>query len=406
MAAPGAHSGDKCSAAGARVAGPSDVALQIPMQVQRITLGQFRRFEQAQWSPQPGINLLTGGNGIGKTSYLEALHLVSYGRSFRGRVRDGLVRLQQPALEVFVQWQAGEGEGSQVHRGGLRHSGQEWSARLDGEDVPQLGQLCAALAVVTFEPGSHVLISGGGEARRRYLDWGLFHVEPGFTPLWRRYSRALKQRNALLKQGAGRHALEAWDHELALAGEPLTDARLQYLARLQEQVVPLAAAIAPELQLHGLEYQPGWRRHDMPLADALLLAQERDRAQGHTSVGPHRADWSVRLEGLPGRELLSRGQAKLAALACLLGQAADFAAERGHWPVLCLDDLGSELDHRHLAWILDWLQCTGTQALVTATEVPQAFHGRPHALFHVEHGGDAVPATAPDAAGGGAATLV
>ncbi|MCR2669594.1 hypothetical protein NSP01_23950, partial [Salmonella enterica] len=89
----------------------------------------------------------------------------------------------------------------------------------------QLGNLCAALAVVTFEPGSHALVSGGGEPRRRFLDWGLFHVEPDFLSLWRRYSRALKQRNALLKQGGPSRMLDTWDHELAEAGEPLTSRR-------------------------------------------------------------------------------------------------------------------------------------------------------------------------------------
>lgn len=368
------------------------------MQVQRVTVGQFRRFQHGQWSPAAGINLLVGDNGVGKTSYLEALHLISYGRSFRGRVRDGLIRQGQSALEVFVQWQPGSDEGH-CHRGGLRHSGQEWQARLDGEDVAQLGQLCAALAVVTFEPGSHVLISGGGEPRRRFLDWGLFHVDPRFTPLWRRYSRALKQRNALLKQGASRMALAAWDQELAAVGEPLTAARMNYLARLQDQLLPLAEKIAPSLQIHALQFQPGWRRQEMPLADALLLAQERDRSQGFTSVGPHRADWSVLYADLQGREVLSRGQAKLTALACLLTQAADFAGERGHWPVLCLDDLGSELDRHHQTRILDFLQTTGAQVLVTATETPPAFMDRPIAVFHVEHNGAVVdgPGTASGA---------
>ncbi|MGN0858187.1 MAG: DNA replication/repair protein RecF [Stenotrophomonas sp.] len=368
------------------------------MQVQRVAVGQFRRFEQGSWEPLAGINLLLGENGIGKTSYLEALHLISHGRSFRGRVRDGLIRQGEQALEVFVQWQDPTGQGGE-RRGGLRHSGQDWSARLDGEDVAQLGQLCAALAVVTFEPGSHVLISGGSEPRRRFLDWGLFHVEPGFTAQWRRYSRALKQRNALLKQGASRHTLAAWDHELAQAGEPLTTARQHYLARLQDQLLPLAERLAPSLQIRGLEFHPGWKRQEMPLADALLLAQERDRQQGFTSVGPHRADWSVGYAQLSGREVLSRGQAKLTALACLLAQAADFAGERGHWPVLCLDDLGSELDRHHQGRILDYLQTTPAQVLITATEMPAAFDGRPIAMFHVEHDGMV-------ASEGGQATLV
>lgn len=362
------------------------------MRVQRLQLGRFRRFSTAQWLPAPGLNLLTGDNGAGKTSLLEALHLLSYGRSFRGRVRDGLIQQGSAELEVFAQWTLldAAGQGSE-HRAGLRHSGQQWSARLDGNDVAQLGHLCAALAVVTFEPGSHVLISGGGEPRRRFLDWGLFHVEPGFTPLWRRYSRALKQRNALLKQGASRASLEAWDHELAAAGEPLTAARLNYLARLQEQVLPIARHIAPSLQIAGMHFQPGWKRHEVSLADALLLAQERDRSQGFTSVGPHRADWEVEYVHLAGREALSRGQAKLTALSCLLAQAADFAQERHHWPVLCLDDLGSELDRSHQGRILDFLQQTDAQVMITATEIPPAFVGRQIAVFHVEHEGAVTP---------------
>src|SRR3546814_9174283 len=84
---------------------------------------------------------------------------------------------------------------SDVCSSDLRHAGQAWEGRLDGQPVASLGDLCAALAAVSFEPGSHALVSGGGEPRRRYVDWGLFHVEPDFLPLWRRYARALKQRN-------------------------------------------------------------------------------------------------------------------------------------------------------------------------------------------------------------------
>ena len=124
------------------------------MHIVRVALNRVRRFDSVELAPRPGINLITGANGAGKTSVLEALHLMAYGRSFRGRVRDGLVREHAPALEVFVEW-AQEATGvERTHRAGLRHSGQDWSGRLDGEDVAHLGQLCAALAVVTFEPGS------------------------------------------------------------------------------------------------------------------------------------------------------------------------------------------------------------------------------------------------------------
>ncbi len=351
----------------------------------------MRRFEAAELRPAAGLNLIVGDNGAGKTTLLEALHLMAYGRSFRGRVRDGLIRQGAPALDVYVEWEEPlEGADSGLRRRvGLRHTGQDWKGRLDGEDVSQMSSLCAALAVVTFEPGSHALISGGGEARRRFLDWGLFHVEPDFLPLWRRYARALKQRNALLKQGGYPNAaLDAWDRELSDAGELLTSRRLRYLERLQERAVPLAQRIAPGLEITGLEFAPGWRRQELPLSDALLLARERDRQYGYTSVGPHRADWKTEYAAIPGRDALSRGQAKLTALACLMAQAEDFAGVRGQWPVVALDDLGSELDRHHQRRVLEHLAAAPAQVMITATEIPTAIAelALPHALFHVEQG--------------------
>jgi DNA replication and repair protein RecF len=351
-------------------------------------MNRVRRFDSVELSPARGINLITGDNGAGKTSILEALHVMAYGRSFRGRVRDGLIQQGREALEIFVEWEEHRAQADPVRRrAGMRHTGQSWEGRLDGENVDHLGSLCAALAVVTFEPGSHVLISGGSEPRRRFVDWGLFHVEPDFLRLWRRYSRALKQRNALLKAGGSSVALDAWDHELAEAGTPLTSRRQQYLERLQEQAVRLAAEIAPGLGLRTLEFSPGWRRSEMSLADALLMARERDRIHGYTSVGPHRADWSVGFDAISGRDSLSRGQAKLTALACLLAQAGDYSTERGDWPVIALDDLGSELDRSHQGRVLQWLAASPAQVLITATEPPAVLNDLavPRTTFHVEH---------------------
>ena len=360
------------------------------MRITRLDIGAVRSITEARLEPAAGVNLLVGENGAGKTSVLEAIHLLGYGRSFRGRVRDGLVRQGQEALEIFVEWDEQRADHPPHRRkAGLRHSGPDWKGRLDGEDVAQLGNLCAALAVVTFEPGSHALVSGGGEPRRRFLDWGLFHVEHDFLALSRRYSRALRQRNALLKSGASAAMLEVWDRELAEAGEPLTRRRQAYVERLQGRAVALADVLAPSLGLRQIEFAPGWRRHEMSLADALLLGRERDRMTGHTGVGPHRADWSLLLAGLPGREALSRGQTKLTALSLLLAQAADYATRRGHWPIIALDDLPSELDRDHQRRTLDFLLAQpGLQLFITATETPSALQERAleYRLFHVEQG--------------------
>jgi len=352
------------------------------VRLSRLELRNLRNLADVGLEPGPGLNLLQGANGAGKTSVLEGLHLLAYGRSFRGRVRDGLVRTGQEAVEVFAQWQVEGEEGS--HRAGLRHSGGSWEARLDGESVDHLGELCAAFMVVTFEPGSHALVSGGGEPRRRFVDRGLFHVEHGFLPVWRRYARALKQRNALLKSRAGAAQISAWDQELAMSGEELSRRRALYLDRLQERLAPVAAALAPGLGLMTLEFEPGWRRSSLSLADALAVARERDQLLGHTSVGPHRADWKLRLAEKPEGEALSRGQAKLAALSCLFAQAADSALERNDWPVIALDDLASELDEVHRGRVLEFLATTPAQVFITGTDALPA--GGRETVFHVEQG--------------------
>lgn len=359
------------------------------MRLIRLTARGIRNLAPLELRPGPGLNLLLGDNGAGKTSVLEAVHLLAYGRSFRGRVRDGLVQTGRDALEVFAEWD----EPRDVRRrAGLRHEGQAWSGRLDGEPVQQLGDLCAALAAISFEPGSHALVTAGSEARRRYLDWGLFHVErdgeQAFRFVWRRYARALKQRNALLKQRASAGQLDAWDAELVAAAEQLDRQRATYVDRLQPRLEALSDELLPQLGSGRFEYRPGWRRDQLPLADALLLARERDLATGFTSVGPHRADWRISHAARPGGEALSRGQAKLTALACLLAQAEDFESLRGHWPVFLLDDLAAELDQSHQHRLLERLSRSGAQVFVTGTQAPASLEATAWAptVFHVEHG--------------------
>ncbi|MGY0505829.1 DNA replication/repair protein RecF [Luteimonas sp. e5] len=353
------------------------------MRIERLKLTAVRSIAHAELCPGAGLNLLTGENGAGKTSVLEALHLLGYGRSFLGRVRDGLIREGEPALEVYAEWQVGDGR---RQRAGLRHAGSEWQARLNGEPVAQLGDLCAAFAVVTFEPGSHALLGGSGDPRRRFLDWGLFHVEPDYLPLWRRYMRALRQRNRLLKLRQAGAQLEAWDQELVAAAEPLQRHRQAYVAALLPHLQAACERLLPDFGLVALELQPGWKQEAMSLADAVLLGRERDLALGHTGVGPHRADWRVAFVARPQRQAYSRGQAKLVALACLLAQARHLAEVRGEWPLVLLDDFASELDARHRRRVLDELRAAEAQVFMTGTDLPAELDGVPATLFHVEHG--------------------
>jgi DNA replication and repair protein RecF len=289
------------------------------MWIERLRIEQLRLFERVELELGPGLNIFVGANGAGKTSILEAVHVLANGRSFRGAVRDGLIRRGDSALRVYAEVHPDAER--PARRLGVQRGLRDWSARIDGLDAAVLSELYRELAVVCFEPGSHALIAGGSENRRRFLDWALFHVEHDFLAHWRRYQRALKQRNALLKTpGFDLSTIGGWEAEMATSGERLTEQRRSYLSRFEPVLRDVAGRFLPEVGELALTFQPGWG--GAPLMDALLATRSRDAAIGHTTAGPHRADWHVCYAGLPGRETFSRGQEKLTVLACVLAQAA------------------------------------------------------------------------------------
>jgi DNA replication and repair protein RecF len=350
------------------------------MRFQQLRIANLRSIAAEDIVLAPGWNVFSGPNGAGKTSLLEAAFLLSHGRSFRSAARDALTRHGSAGFSVFGEL------ADPVARVGLARRDGALQARLDGQDVA-VGELLRQVAVTCFEPGSHALIAGAAEERRRYLDWGVFHVEPLFLAKWRRYQRALRQRNALLRNQAGAAELAPWDVELAASGEAITAMRVRYFAQLQPFVTALCGELLVELGPPRLHLDEGYDTGES-LFDILQSRRERDTARGHTTAGPHRADWQIGFDAAPRREHLSRGQEKLCAFACLLGQARHHAAASGSWPVLCLDDLASEVDAAHLARMRDAAEQGGAQVLVTGTSAestPTPASGEV-AWFHVEQG--------------------
>lgn len=331
----------------------------------------------------PGINIFLGDNGAGKTSVLEAAFLLSHAQSFRSGSKETLVRRGADQLSVYAELRRANGYTNQV---GLGCSEGRWSARIDGDPV-SLGQLVHACAVVCFEPGTHALVGGGGEHRRRYLNWGLFHVEPRFLETWRRYERALKQRNKLLRSGQAVDPplFTPWERELGETAATIDQQRATYLQRLKPLLQESTTELLPELGPLELRYRRGWP-DAMDLEVALGEQRGRDSARGHTTLGVHRADWSLVFEGAPLREHLSRGQEKLVALACVLAQARLYAHERKEWPVVCMDDFASELDDVHQEAVAAELLDAGAQVLLSGTHVASSLSAAASSRFHVERG--------------------
>jgi DNA replication and repair protein RecF len=243
------------------------------MRLTRLRIAGLRIIAQAEIEPAARLNVLRGDNGAGKTSILEAIHLLGFGRSFRASGRDALLRPDCARIELFAELAATGGDA--VRRLGLACDARQWEARIDGETVRSLADLLVHCPVVCFEPGSHALIAGGSELRRRFLDWGLFHVEQDFLPIWRRYQRAVRQRNALLKTGADDAELQPWETELAAAGERLHSLRIAYVNALGPSLSDWAGRLVPELGAIRLLYAPGWRQSREALLDALQAGRSR-----------------------------------------------------------------------------------------------------------------------------------
>jgi DNA replication and repair protein RecF len=255
------------------------------------------------------------------------------------------------------------------------------TARINGATAGSLTELSQSFPVQVIDPGVHKLVEEGGFRRRRWMDWAVFHVEHGFADLWVRYTRAVKQRNAALRHQPAQAA--AWDPEVARLGELIAEARRGMLEQMQVGWRESVAALSGlDVDLH---YSRGWSQ-DVPLSQALVDSRARDQTRGLTHSGPHRADVLVRLNGRPAREVLSRGQQKLVAIAMTLAQIRLLQERTSTTPTLLLDDPAAELDGPHLQKFIAEVSRLRCQLILTSLQPGSDLFGRPERVFHVEQG--------------------
>ncbi|TAN04029.1 MAG: DNA replication and repair protein RecF [Rhodanobacteraceae bacterium] len=351
------------------------------MNIELLRATNLRCFERISFAPGPGINWLIGPNGAGKTTLLEAAYILSHGRSFRAGGRSAPRR--HGASEYLIHAEVVRKDRAKSKLG-LARLDDRWVARENGESLPNLAPLFAACPVVYFGPESQALLLGPAEERRGFMDWSVFHVEHTSLALWKAWRRALRQRNALLRQNASDADFVPWERDLERLAERIHVMRKRCLTELEPYLATEAAGLVPELGAVRIDYRPGWDGR-AGLSEQLAATRDRDREQGFTRHGAHRADWALVFEGIAQREHLSRGQAKAAALVCTLALTRWFKDSAGEYPMLCLDDLGSELDSNHSALVVDWLAGKPLQCWLTSThEVDPGSsnsHGR---MFHVK----------------------
>lgn len=359
------------------------------MSLSRLDLYRFRNLQQISIAPCERFNFIVGANGSGKSSLLEALHLLGAGRSFRTSRFQHLIQHSEAELSLFALVTAA---GRQHKVGYQRKRSGEMLIRMNGENLPRLADMVAKFPLQLLTPESADLLLGGSKARRQFLDWGLFHQQPEFLSLWKQYERVLKQRNASLRKQLPKAMLAPWEGQFISLSEQISVLRAHYIEQLLPRFQHFCERFLQGLSFE-LSYQPGWDQ-SQPLAALLEQGYERDRKAGYTHIGPHRGGFRLRQDGINVDACCSRGQLKLLVAALRLAQGELLAEQQGDSCLYLIDDFAAELDEAHRALLIECLVAIKSQVFITATDrafVSQVLpdleaKGERYKVFHVEQG--------------------
>jgi DNA replication and repair protein RecF len=343
------------------------------LNLSHLWLADFRNYTSAELAPDPeGLTVIRGANGQGKTNLLEAVGWLASLSSFRGAPREALVRT---GAEQAVVRAEGTREGRTVLVEAELHRAGRDRVQVNRQPLRRTRDLLGAFRVTAFSPDDLELVRGGPAARRELLDTALVFLAPRQHSLQSDVERVVRQRNTLLRQVEGRldadasATLEVWDSKLASLGTALAEAREDLVARLAPEV----GAAYTGLSRGGATVTLGYRRSwEGDLVAALQGARREDLRRGFTSIGPHRDELDVVLDGMPARTQASQGEQRCLALALRLATHTLVTTEVGSPPVLLLDDVLSELDPGRAAALLSLLP-PGQALLTTAGPLPEGW---------------------------------
>ena len=340
------------------------------MHLQHVWLNDFRSYPSLDVELPAGLTALLGRNGQGKSNVLEAVAYLATLESFRGAPADALVR--RGASSAVVRGQVLVDGREQLIEAEINPAGRN-RVQVNRQRLQRTRDLVEALRVTVFAPDDLELLKGGPAVRRSYLDKALVLERPAVDSVRSDFEKALRQRNALLKQCKGRLdeaaglTLDVWDLKLAQAGEELTRLRRDLADRLSPVTTRAYRDVAGETSEVRLVYVSEW--HERGLAAALVDSRADDVRRSTTLVGPHRDDLLVLLNDMPSRTHASQGEQRSLALGLRLGVHRLVTSRMGVPPVLLLDDVFSELDPERSVALLAALP-QGQTLLSSATELP------------------------------------
>ena len=356
--------------------------------IQQLTITAIRNLAPVTLQLSPAVNVLYGLNGSGKTSVLEAIHILGVARSFRTSRIKPVINRDARECTVFGRI----GTNSQVIPVGVSRNAQEETRqiRVSGESLKSTAELARLLPLQVINPDTFSLLEGSPKLRRNFIDWGVFHVKhQDFFPLWKRMQKALKQRNSLLRHGRiNDFELTSWNLEFEKAATVIDQLRDEYIQKL----TPVFNRVLSELSdLNNLtiQYYRGWDR-DRSLQEVLTSALERDMRSGYTHAGPQRADLRIRVGKGSAVDILSRGQLKLVVCALKLAQGFLYQEMQNKQCIFLVDDLPSELDIPNRQKLCQLFQTMKCQTFITCVDKGALANcwlpDTDVKMFHVKHG--------------------
>lgn len=351
------------------------------MHLTSLRIRDLRCLQSVDLEPSEGINVLVGDNGTGKTSLLEAIYLLSRGRSFRHAPQSRLIRKDTETLSVYASIMDEAGKSFSI---GMTRDSDELRFKLSTDPEARLIHLVRALPVQLIDPGLHALFDEGPSQRRRFLDWGVFHVEHAFYPSWNRYRRALQQRNSILRGHGSDNEVKAWDKDIVTATSHIHATRQRYVDELNKRLPKFLQRFHNTAEI-DIQYTPGWPK-DMGYAEALQHGLARDRQLGYTMHGPHRADLRIRWHGVKAEQRASRGEQKILICNLMLAQADLLAEQAQKRPVLLVDDLAAELGKQYRDSLIEVINELQLQSFLTCLDEAAIPAVEGQKRFHVEHG--------------------